>query len=340
MTDTLRIASYNLALNRPSASALNAELKGAGSVQLRALVRVMQALQADILVLNEIDRDAEAHNLDLLADRWLQPAGLHYPYRYFGPVNSGVDSARDLVKDGRQTRTPFGFGDFPGQYAMAVLSRWPIDTTASRTFQHLLWRDLPGARLPSRSDGSEFYDSDDQRVLRLSSKAHWDLVIQAPGGPFHLLVSHPTPPAFDGPERRNRHRNNDEIRFWLEYLNATELRDDQGRSATLATTAAFVIAGDLNADADAGDSLGAILQLLAHPRLQDPRPISPGAQQRWPEGNGRQTADWGLRADYLLPSTQFRLRQAAVFWPCDGDLAEAVRTASDHRPVWADLRLE
>ncbi|PTY36256.1 hypothetical protein BGP77_02800 [Saccharospirillum sp. MSK14-1] len=339
----MRLASYNVALNRASESALNTELKGAGSTQLRAVIEVMQSLQADVLVLNEIDRDADATNLDLFADRWLLPAGLDYPHRYFAPVNTGVDSGRDLVKDDQQKTTPFGFGAFPGQYAMAVLSRWPIDLSASRTFQHFLWRDLPGADFPKQPDGSDFYHPDDLGVLRLSSKSHWDVLIQAPDGDFHLLVSHPTPPAFDGPERRNAHRNNDEIRFWLNYLNATEtsptISDDQGRQGGLNRDAAFVIAGDLNADPDAGDSLGAIEQLLNHAHVQDPKPTSPGARQRWPAGNGRQTADWGLRADYVLPSRQWKRDQSAVLWPADNHLAEAVRTASDHRPVWADLTL-
>lgn len=344
MADRLRLASYNVALNRPSATALHAELSRCGSAQLGAVVQVIQALQADVLVLNEIDRDAEASNLDIFAERWLRPAGLDYPYRCFAPVNTGVDSGRDLIKDGQQHNTPFGFGAFPGQYAMAVLARWPIDSAASRTFQQFLWRDLPAANLPKRADGSAFYDSDDLELLRLSSKAHWDLCIQSPGGAFHLLVSHPTPPAFDGPERRNIYRNNDEIRFWWEYLHAAprsaRFSDDQGRIGGLANEDAWVIAGDLNADPNAGDSLGAIQQLLNHPNLQDPKPTSPGALTLWPDGDGRQTATWGLRADYLLPSTRFQVHQSGVFWPADGDLAKAVHLASDHRPVWAELSLK
>ena len=34
--------------------------------------------------------------------------------------------------------------------------------------------------------------------------------------------SHPTPPAFDGPEDRNGRRNHDEIRFWSDYLTTGE----------------------------------------------------------------------------------------------------------------------
>lgn len=337
MTDTLRLASFNVALNRRRAGDLRRELQGVGSAQLRAICTILAAIQPDILVLNEVDRDDADDNLNLLAERWLQPAGLHYAHRYFAPVNTGLPSGRDLLKDGRASSTPFGFGDFPGQYGMAVLSRWPINQSASRTFQRLLWRDLPDADLPRHPDGRPFYDDDDLAILRLSSKSHWDLLIDAPLQPFHLLVSHPTPPAFDGAERRNVHRNNDEIRFWLEYLDAGRLSDDQGRSGGLAADAAFVIAGDLNADPQAGDSGNAIAQLLRHPRLQDPKPTSPGARQRYPNGTGLQTASWGLRADYLLPSHHWQVHQAQVFWPTKGRLAQAVDLASDHRLVWAEL---
>ncbi|WP_157954346.1 endonuclease/exonuclease/phosphatase family protein [Saccharospirillum mangrovi] len=337
MPEPLRIATFNVALNRRTPDALSRELNGFGSAQLRAIVRLLQHTQADILVLNELDRDAAANNLNALAERWLKPAGLDYPHRFFGPVNTGVDSGRDLVKDGSKKTSPFGFGDFPGQYGMAVLSRWPIDENASRTFQHFLWRDLPDGNLPRSPDGSFFYNNDDLDVLRLSSKSHWDLVINAPQQRFHLLVSHPTPPAFDGDEQRNVHRNDDEIRFWLHYLKATKFTDDQGRTFGLGKDAPIVIAGDLNADPNGGDSLGAIGELIQHPALQDPQPHSTGAQQRWANSDGRQTASWGLRADYLLPSQHWQVTESQVLWPAEGALAEACELASDHRLVWAEL---
>lgn len=337
MPEALRIASFNVALNRRTPQALSRELNGVGSAQLRAILALLHHTQADVLVLNEVDRDLAANNLNALVERWLTPAGLDYPHRYFGPVNTGVDSGRDLVKDGRNQTTPFGFGDFPGQYGMAVLSRWPMELAASRSFQQLLWRDLPDANLPRFPDGRAFYSDADLAVLRLSSKAHWDLIIAAPQQRFHLLVSHPTPPAFDGAERRNVHRNDDEIRFWWHYLNGQVFRDDQGRTAGLENDSAFVIAGDLNADPKAGDSLGAIRDLLQHPNVQDPQPRSAGALQRWPDQGGRQTASWGLRADYLLPSQHWQVQRSEVLWPTAGDLAEAATIASDHRLVWAEL---
>ena len=48
---------------------------------------------------------------------------------------------------------------------------------------------------------------------------------------MHFLVSHPTPPVFDGPEDRNGRRNHDEIRFWADYISPGQggyIYDDEG----------------------------------------------------------------------------------------------------------------
>ena len=82
------------------------------------------------------------------------------------------------------------------------------------------------------------------------------------------MVSHPTPPVFDGEEDRNGRRNHDEIRLWMDYVDPSQgdyLYDDRGRSGGLAEKTSFVIAGDLNADPhDGGSHPGAIRQLLDH----------------------------------------------------------------------------
>ena len=87
----------------------------------------------------------------------------------------------------------------------------------------------------------------------------------------HFLVSHPTPPVFDGPEDRNGTRNFDEIRFWADYITpgaAGYIYDDDGGHGGLEPGALFVIAGDQNSDPLDGDSIpGAIQQLhRARPR--------------------------------------------------------------------------
>jgi len=67
----------------------------------------------------------------------------------------------------------------------------------------------------------------------------------ADGVRHRLLVHHPTPPAFDGPEDRNGRRNHDEIRLLAEVLDdAAWLVDDQGKAGGLAKGEPFLIFGD------------------------------------------------------------------------------------------------
>ena len=166
-----------------------------------------------------------------------------------------------------------GFGEFPGQYAMVVLSRFPIDREHVRTFRKFLWRDMPGALLPDKLETPlpfDWYSPEELAVLPLSSKSHWDVPVRIGKHTLHLLVSHPTPPAFDGPEDRNGLRNHDEIRFWSDYLSprgADYIRDDSGRRGGFAGRT-FVIMGDQNSDPEDGASRHeAIRALLSHARV-------------------------------------------------------------------------
>ena len=183
---------------------------------------------------------------------------------------------------------------------------------------------MPGARLPEQpnSPGTPWYSDAATSALRLSSKNHVDATVAVHGYEIHLLVSHPTPPVFDGPENRNGLRNYDEIRFWADYLTPEKsvyCVDDTGQRGGLPTSAPFIIAGDLNADPNDGDSVkGAIDQLLDHPRihLDTARgamvPRSDGGQENarrdGDSGDPAQdTASWGLRVDYVLPSREFKI---------------------------------
>ena len=90
---------------------------------------------------------------------------------------------------------------------MVVYSKYPIATDDVRTFQEFLWKDMPGAVLPddpTTAAPADWYSPAELDVFRLSSKSHWDVPIKLPGRkPVHFLVSHPTPPIFDGTEDRN-----------------------------------------------------------------------------------------------------------------------------------------
>ncbi len=348
---------------------------GAGkNPQLLAAAQIIQQIRPDVLVLQEIDLpqapdgsilgDAAA-NARRFADLYLArgAAPLAYPHAFAAPTNTGVLSGIDLNGDG-YVATPadrgdrrhgddcFGYGAYPGQYSMAVLSRFPLATTELRSFQRFPWRDLPGHHLPA-----ELYPAATQELLRLSSKSHWDLPIQIGEGRLHLLVSHPTPPAFDGPEDRNGRRNFDEIRLWRLYLDGEpSLVDDQGRRGGYGSEDPFVVVGDLNASPYAADTLydgrTAISQLLEHPRVQDTGSlcisrgglVHGGAQPGPPAYAEQSTAEFlgGRRVDYVLPSKELGVLGGGVHWPAeDEDPAGHARVnlASDHHLVWVDLAL-
>ena len=368
---TLRVATFNCSLNRNKAGELLKDLSGGTNKQAQEVARVLRTVRPDIVLLNEFDfsEDKKAVNcflheyVNATAD-WATEEPILYPYLFTAPVNTGVPSGRDLDHDGK-TNGPgdaIGFGKFPGQYGMVLLSQFPIETNDVRTFQKLLWKSMPDALLPpsGKDDNANWYNDEDLNLLRLSSKSHWDIPVRIDQQVLHLLTSHPTPPAFDGPEDRNGRRNHDEIRLWAEYLSDAEkswLIDDLGRSGTLPSTAAFVILGDQNADPNDGASYQvAINQLLTHPRVNaELTPTSVGGSEAAKTQGGKNsehkgdhshdTADFNdrgvgnLRADYVLPSKNLNATAAGIFWPLSTDPGAKVADCSDHRLVWIDLKL-
>jgi hypothetical protein len=367
-----RIATFNASLNRAADGELVEDLSAPDDQQAANVAAILQHTRPDVVLLNEFDYveggaavELFRTNYLLLSQNGAQP--IDYPYSFVAPSNTGVPSGFDLDNDGSVGggNDAFGFGDFPGQYGMVVLSRFPIVADEVRTFQNLLWASVPGARLPddpATAEPADWYAADELAVLRLSSKSHWDVPIDIDGRVVHVLASHPTPPVFDGPEDRNGMRNADEIGFWADYIAGVDsawIVDDAGAGGGLAADTEFVIVGDLNSDPLDGDSLaGATDQVLALDRVADPQPTSDGAaeaaltQRRSNDAHrgdpALDTADFtddtpgNLRVDYVLPSDGFTVVDAGVFWPPrNDDLARLVAidplASSDHRLVWVDL---
>jgi len=369
----LRVATYNTSLYSDQAGGLIAELEG-DSGHARKIAAVLQQVRPDLVLLNEFDYDQGHRAADLFQHKYLetpQPGGgqpLRYPYRYLAQVNTGVPSGLDLDNNGRiggsgrdAGNDAWGYGLHPGQYGMLVLSKYPIDPAAVRSFRLLKWSTVPGAVNPIDPRTSRpWYAAAAWAQLRLSSKSHWDVPVQTPGGLVHFLVSHPTPPVFDGPEDRNGHRNAQEIALWRHYLDNTPdaawLCDDAGRCGGLEANARFVIAGDLNNDPIDGDGHhAAIIELMEHPRmLRHPAPTSAGgaetarayaARGLLRKGAPEQvTGDFGpksgaMRLDYVLPSVGFGYLGGGIFWPASTDQHAPIADGSDHHLVWADLAL-
>lgn len=284
------------------------------------------------------------------------------------PSNTGIPSGFDLDNDGVASGPgdAFGFGFFEGQFGMLLLSRYPILQNKVRTFQNFLWADMPGALPPDDPDSpatADWYTSMELDVFRLSSKSHWDVPIRIGGKIVHALVSHPTPPVFDGPEDRNGTRNHDEIRFWADYVTpgaAQYIYDDSGRFGGVPGHP-FVIMGDQNADPFDGDSTAEAANLLLdHPRISDPMPKSAGPVEQGAMQGGlnndhvgdpaldtadsSDTAPGNLRVHYVLPSRRLPVLDAGVFWPTSDDPLFALVgvfpfPSSDHRLVWVDLKI-
>lgn len=359
---TLRIATYNVSLYGKKANEIRDRLSDGKDLQAEKIAAVVQAIRPDILLLNELDFDADAVIAKSLAEKFFAvPQGdgkpVEYPFVRALASNTGVDSGLDLNHNGQggEPNDAWGFGVYPGQYAMAVFSRFPIDDQAIRTFQKYRWKDFPGALRPVDPTTDETYDDDPTwSQLRLSSKNHVDLPIHIGDLTLHVLASHPTPPVFDGPEDRNGCRNHDEIRFWTDYLegpSAEHLIDDRGLAGGLSEHASFVVMGDLNADPADGDGRReAILALLRHRRLSDPQPRSEGAVEAMTakSTSGKRkgdpalhTASFGrngnMRLDYVLPSRSLQLLGSGVHWPKQDDPQRAMIDASDHRLVWIDV---
>lgn len=381
----LRVATFNASLNRFSEGQLLADLSTPDDPQAQRIAEIIQRVRPDVVLLNEFDYDPAA--VDAFRDNYLAvghngAAPIAYPYAFIDESNTGVlpDEPVDFDNNGAfgLPGDAFGFGFFPGQFGMLVLSRYPILTDDVRTFQVFLWRDMPGALLPddpTTPEPGDFYTKDELDVFRLSSKSHWDIPIRVGDrSVVHVLAAHPTPPVFDDPViDQNGRRNYDEIRFWADYVHPGRSRyiyDDDGDRGGLRPGASFVILGDYNADPFDGDSVaGAANLLLDSPRVNDRfTPSSVGAAQDAVEDGGvnldhvgdpaHDTADFGdnppfgpgnLRVDYVLPSRRLRVIDGGVFWPTeddplfrlvgDDDPDAGVPLSSDHRLVWLDLRV-
>jgi hypothetical protein len=352
----LRIATYNIADVRSAA------LRSGDDPKLRRVAATIQRIRPDVLFVNEIAYDpqgepesaseTEGQNAQRFADHYLSISqgegldALHYN-AVMRPSNTGLPSGMDLDRVGGVVGSPgpgyggdcWGYGDFPGHYALAVLVRADLKIRADeiRTFQKFKWSALPGAIRPTiPATGEPWYADDVWAELRLSSKTHMDVPVELPDGTvLHLLASHPTPPSFDGPEDRNGARNHDEIRFWAEYLDdAAFLVDDEGVHGGLPVGSRFVIAGDLNADTDEGDSFGNPMGtwLLSNAKVNGtftPRVSSASDERFGRASDDDDTASFGFRVDYVLPSADFAITAGAV---------ERVAESSDHAMVWIDVR--
>ncbi len=377
-----RIGLFNIReLSTEKLDTLDEEGRGADE-QLLAAASIIQKVRPNVLVLNEIDHDYDGatgrfaalgcqegepdpdwtleRNPRKFLTRYLLQGNdpIDYPYIYVAPSNTGILSGLNLNMDdvlgtcadigGRDYgNDSFGYGNYPGQYAMAILSQHPIDKTKSRTFQKFLWKDMENNLFPD-----DFYSEEIKEVFRLSSKSHWDTVVNIDGMDIHLLASHPTPQGFDGGEDRNGKRNFDEIKFWVHYIEGREsIYDDEGVVGGLSDSDPFIIVGDLNSSPYSGSRYEdhyAVELLLDHPKINDVTDFqtSRGAVYQRSAGppNFFEKGTFGYgeprQIDYVLPSHGLDVVGGGVYWPdpeSGSDGYDEASRASDHRLIWLDI---
>ncbi|WP_165586969.1 endonuclease/exonuclease/phosphatase family protein [Pseudaestuariivita atlantica] len=328
LAERLRIATWHAPLSRDGPGVLIRDIQRG---KADAAIRQIAELRADILLLTSIDFDLDLFALTALRDA-VAESGWRYDHLFALPPNTGVPTGLDLDRNGRfgEGRDAQGFGRFQGQAGMALLSRHPIATADVRDLSGLLWRDVPGSRMPM-----DYFGPEAQDILRLSHSGHWIVPVTVNDDTLTLLAFAAGPPVFDGPEDRNGLRNADEIALWQHVLDG---------AVGTAPRPPFTIIGNANLDPFDGDGRREVIAtLLADPRLQDPAPEGPGGLAAAnPEHRGppaRDNADFrdpvpgNLRTSYVLPSADLRVTGSGVAWPEDAPPSERSR----HFPVWVDI---
>lgn len=368
--ESLRVATFNLDMSPETAGITSQQLQSTSQMQGQAVAEILQRTRPDVVVLTALEQDSEGKNLDLLVDNYISVSQvglepLSYPYRYVPPTNSGIPSGVDLNGNGKlgEPADALGWGLYPGQFGMVVLSRFPIRESEVRNFQRFLWKDMPDALLPDDPTTEVQGDKlspEALAVLPLASRAHVDVPVETPEGVVHLLAAYPIAPLEGDDALLASARNHDELRFWADYIVPEQsgyIYDDAGRSGGLAAGVPFVVAGSLGADPFDGDSKEfAARQLVFHEAVNgaiatgELAPASEGAleyaslapelssgQAGAPEND---TSSEGLREDYVLPAGVLSVVGSGVFWPASYQARHALvegDVSSNHRLVYCDV---
>lgn len=363
----IRFASFNVAMSADSETAILEQTATLDSLRFKKIAATIQSVRPDVLLLCEFDHLGEGGDNGALRNfcrHYLNRSQydlspIHYPYSYCPSSNTGKLSPVDLNNDGiiSLPEDGLGFGLFHGHYSFVLLSKYPIKTDEIQSWQTLLWQQMPNSLLPT-----QYYSPQAQSVLPLSSKNHVCVPIEYDEQIINILCCHPTPPVFDGEERRNAKRNHDELRLLVDIIDGADyLVSDQGQTSGINLQQPFVVMGDLNADPIDGDGIKAgIDALLNHPLIEKSVatgakvPASLGGKYKrvYQKRNGKPdiwTHVSGLRLDYVLPSTHCHIQNSGVFWPDKKDPKRAWITNhngketsaaySDHRLVWVDVTI-
>ena len=151
--NTLKVATFNVSMEStnynalglaPSAKVLQQVLSNGENQQVKNIAEIIQRVNPDILLLNEFDYIADQSvGIDNFIKHYLNVSqagqkAVDYGYVYTNTVNTGEPTNFDLDNNGKKEQyggDAYGYGLYPGQYGMVVLSKYPIQQANTRTFK-------------------------------------------------------------------------------------------------------------------------------------------------------------------------------------------------------------
>ncbi|MDR2254451.1 MAG: hypothetical protein LBE25_00330 [Arthrobacter sp.] len=339
---SLTVATVDAGLSRDGEGSLAADLASGTDAQALQLTAAVQAERPDVLVITGVDVDASGDVLASLRDDYFASdrggeSGVRYEYSYAAQTNVGQPSGTDLDGDGvvGGAGDAYGDGDFAGQRSLLVLSTQQIDTANVRTFNSMLWKELPGNRLSGSGLGSVAAES-----TPLQSTSVWDLPIRVGDQTVHVVATSTA----SGSSTADTLRREDQLRFLRGYVAGSEslaaVADDKGREGALPVGSRAVVAGSLGSEA-ASTAKG---QLLDGAVLSDPSTAALAGlgSTWWGTAMARLQADSaatrvdgdgaGTRSDYVAPTPSLPVSSS-------GSAVATVHDGETHRLVWLTVSL-
>lgn len=347
------VATADAGLSADEDGKVLSSLRSGNDEAAKDLAKSLQSARPDVVVLTGIDVDSSAATVDVLREQYLEKAQdgtqpITYSFVFAPQTNSGVASGADLDGDGTVggPGDALGHGAFEGQESMVVLSRLPIDNSAVRTFDSMLWKDLPGNHVKQA-----VYSSLVTSTLPLQSTSLWDVPLTVGSSTIHVLATSATPAG--GSEAADEQRHEDQLSFLTRYSSGDaslkSIVDDQGRPGPLAASSRTVVVGSLGADADQSDAgsssvqsfldaagAGTVAPSWGSDRSSEAAPFVWSAPLRkFLDDSARSTRigveDSG-RFDYVVPSSEMRTLRSGM-----AKAATDQPTGVSSRLVWVSL---
>lgn len=255
----LRVATFEVDLSGEQPGELAADLAGGQNPQALRVAAAIQEANADLVLLTGFDADESAvrtFTTDYLETQRAVEGAAGYPYHYVGPSNLGVPSGADLDQD-KIVGGPgdsWGYGQFPGQGSMVLLSRHPIDQDNIQTLTKQRWSDLPASQITEAGLSEAVAEA-----MPVMESGLWDVPITIAGHEIRVIAIQTN----QGSEETSytAPRQNDQLAVVGDWLSAAEyISDDDG--ARPANAEPYVVLGELGRNAQHNASVDALLEKI------------------------------------------------------------------------------